>query len=194
MAAGVYCIYCKPTKRFYVGQSSCIPKRWGWHRHQLRHNRHSVPALQLDWNTHGEDKFQFRVLETEGDKNARLAAEAEWIARLQAVVTGYNIAESGSAKRQHTPETKALMSVAAKLRNADPSYNKMISDRCKKQHAEGTLNITAASQKKAADARRGIPMSEANKQKLRDSALARREQMREAARKSVLARGFTLKR
>lgn len=194
MTAGVYVIWCRPRKRGYVGQSANVSKRFGVHRFQLRHGHHSIRELQQDWDYYGEESFQFRLIEAESNKAVRLQLESEWIDRLQAVTLGYNTAHySTNGGTLHTGRTKQLMSEAARQRNANPAYNKMLSDRCKKQHKDGTLNITPESRKKTADANRGRSMSEEQKEKLRASALSRREQMQEAARKSVIARGLTLK-
>jgi inactivated superfamily I helicase len=103
---------------------------------------------------------------------------------------GYNILpKAGShlgAKR--SLETKKSMSLIAKERNARPEYNKMISDRCKRQHESGALNITPESQAKAGRTNKGRKMSEEQKQKLRETALANREKRVAAAKASVEAR------
>lgn len=196
MPAGVYVIFCRVNRKFYVGQSSNIHKRWGFHRFQLRQGSHDTKSLQFDWDSYGEHKFQFKVLEVEPDKSQRLRLESEWIHRLEAHVPekGYNKATFGNlGGLTHAQATRLRMSEAAKVRNADPGYKQILSERCKKQHQDGTLNITPESRRKAGAANRGKAMSEEHKEKLRQSALQRRDQMQAAARKSVIARGFTPK-
>lgn len=189
MVTGVYVIWCKPEKKAYVGESGHVSNRFAHHRFKLRQGTHDIVSLQKDWDKYGEHAFQFRILEEAPSRPEREQLEAEWIVRLDAVSQGYNTAlfsTGGGCKRSQA--TKQKQSEAAKIRNADPEYNKMISDRCKRQHAEGNLVLSPASRQKIANANRGKPMSEEQKQKLRNSALARRDQMIAAAHKSVAVR------
>lgn len=193
MASGIYVIICTPLRKVYVGQSSHVSGRISHHRYSLRNGVHSIKALQEDWDTYGESAFQFRLLEQEADKHRRLKLEAEWIHKLDACTAGYNTAESGNAKKRHSLATRLKQSKAAKERNAEPAYNKMISDRCRRQWQDPEFRELVEKGRPKVNPNKGKPMSEAQKQLLRESALARRSQMVEAAKKSVLTRGFKLK-
>jgi group I intron endonuclease len=61
--SGIYAIVNKVTGEQYIGQSIDIYSRWGTHKSTLRKNRHIINQLQQDWNTLGEDSFEFVILE-----------------------------------------------------------------------------------------------------------------------------------
>jgi group I intron endonuclease len=60
--SGVYAIRLIDSDECYVGSSIDVYKRWYSHKYKLRYNcSHFV--LQTVWNLHGEDKFEFVLLE-----------------------------------------------------------------------------------------------------------------------------------
>ena len=63
MKAGVYKITCLVNNMVYVGGSTHVKQRWYGHKSMLRHNKHTNPILQDDWNEFGEDSFVFEVIE-----------------------------------------------------------------------------------------------------------------------------------
>ena len=63
MSQGIYQIVHTESKRFYLGSSQNIEKRWGQHKSDLRANRHHCVYLQRAWNKYGEEAFQFSILE-----------------------------------------------------------------------------------------------------------------------------------
>lgn len=70
----------------YVGSTSSKTDRWGAHRRDLRKGKHHAPHLQNTWTKHGEDAFEFVVLEVcSGTDLKSLLKEREdhWIARLK---------------------------------------------------------------------------------------------------------------
>lgn len=63
MLTGVYQIICRVSGNCYVGSAQNIKTRWAAHRSTLRKNRHHSLALQQAWNKHGEDEFDFEIIE-----------------------------------------------------------------------------------------------------------------------------------
>lgn len=63
MASGVYGIFNKVSDKIYIGQALDVAKRWRQHRHRLNKGDHDNPKLQASWNKHGEDAFDFILLQ-----------------------------------------------------------------------------------------------------------------------------------
>lgn len=63
MICGVYSITCLVSGKAYVGSSRDIRSRWNTHKCELRAGTHHCRALQLSWLKHGEQQFEFRVLQ-----------------------------------------------------------------------------------------------------------------------------------
>ena len=59
---GIYAII-KDGIVVYVGHSANMQERWSYHRSALRGERHPNPHLKSSWRKHGEDAFEFVVLE-----------------------------------------------------------------------------------------------------------------------------------
>src|SRR5579884_2546151 len=60
---GIYAIVNTVTGERYIGSSSKITERFTDHRWNLRRGTHHSASLQKAWNTYGEDKFLFIILE-----------------------------------------------------------------------------------------------------------------------------------
>jgi group I intron endonuclease len=60
---GIYRIRCRVTGKRYIGSSRNIERRWTAHRTLLRGGKYGCWRLQLAWTKHGEDAFQFLILE-----------------------------------------------------------------------------------------------------------------------------------
>ena len=85
-----------------LGSSLNLEGALNGHRFTLRIGSHRNKALQEDWNTYGEDKFVFEVLETvqvKDDPNFNLSDELTllemiWLEKLQPFgEKGYNTSE-----------------------------------------------------------------------------------------------------
>lgn len=61
--SGIYCLVNTDNQKKYVGSSKNIYQRLQKHRAYLRKNIHENKKLQNSWNKHGEDKFQYFILE-----------------------------------------------------------------------------------------------------------------------------------
>lgn len=63
MTCGIYQIYNLVNNKLYIGSSKNIDKRRKLHIYQLNNNQHINICLQRSWNKHGENAFEFRILE-----------------------------------------------------------------------------------------------------------------------------------
>jgi group I intron endonuclease len=90
---GVYCITNTANGKVYVGSSIDLKRRWDGHKRDLRRQKHHNIKLQNAWNYHGEEKFEFSVLEYVTHIKFLVDAEQRWIDLFQAVdkEKGYNI-------------------------------------------------------------------------------------------------------
>lgn len=61
---GIYAIICNANGKIYIGSSNDMERRKQKHFSLLRNNRHSNPLLQNAYNKHGEQAFEFKVIET----------------------------------------------------------------------------------------------------------------------------------
>ena len=143
---GVYRIYCVKSKRSYIGSSVDIKGRFTWHKFILRHNSPEIGyglsrehPCQEDWNIFGSDSFLFEILALR-EPSERLILEQTYM-DLHEYLDRYNFDVKANGSKKLSEETKRRMSEMAKIRNMEPKYNKMISDRAKRQHAEFNLGV-----------------------------------------------------
>ena len=61
--SGIYTIRNIINGNEYVGSSVDVPKRWLQHKSGLRNQIHRNSRLQRSWNKHGEENFEFLLLE-----------------------------------------------------------------------------------------------------------------------------------
>ena len=61
--AAVYEIENKATGKTYIGQSRSWRNRWNLHKSRLSRGIHGNPSLQADYNEHGLDAFEHRVVQ-----------------------------------------------------------------------------------------------------------------------------------
>lgn len=98
-APGIYRITCNKNKRVYVGQSTNMRDRAGYHIRHLKCGSHTNKHLQNAWNKYGEGSFVIDVLER-CPKSFDVLNEREiyWINKLDALARGrgFNIATGGS--------------------------------------------------------------------------------------------------
>ena len=130
MKSVIYKILNKVTNKYYVGSAICWITRKKRHKYLLRHSKHVNTHLQNSWNKHGEDNFEFLIVEDVQDPKNLLIREQYY---LDLNVDGFNICRTagnclgricsevtrdkiaaGQIGRTHSVETKKLMR-AAKL-------------------------------------------------------------------------------
>lgn len=61
---GIYALRCRITGRSWVDSSPNLDAAQNGQFFQLRQRLHRNKELQAEWNTHGEESFDFAVLET----------------------------------------------------------------------------------------------------------------------------------
>ena len=93
LQTGVYCIRHKRSGKRYVGSAarSTLLERWADHLKRLRGGYHYNKYLQRAWNKHGEDAFEFIILERCPSKKC-VEREQYWMDKLKAYKkrVGYN--------------------------------------------------------------------------------------------------------
>ena len=89
MESGIYRILCIKNNKPYIGKSEDVQKRKEEHFNKLRNGNHPCKELQDDFNTYGEDAFDFSVLE-ECDQEKLNHLEDYYILSCNAISHGYN--------------------------------------------------------------------------------------------------------
>ena len=72
---GIYRIYCKSTKCYYIGQTYSFLYRANQHLEKLRNQTHECKQLQNDFDLYPEKDFIFEILYYENDETKRLHLE-----------------------------------------------------------------------------------------------------------------------
>lgn len=73
--------------KLYIGSAKSFRTRWGIHLNDLRKGKHSNPILQRSYLKHGEDAFNFEIIE-ECSIDKLIEREQYWIDKLN---PDYNI-------------------------------------------------------------------------------------------------------
>lgn len=139
--SGVYQILNTVNNKCYVGSASNLRKRKNDHLCALRRGLHYNKRLQRSWNKHGENSFDFVVIEFVDDKNELLKREQFWIDTLDAtnMAHGYNNSPTAGSNlgwkateemrarnsaahigKKPTPQAREKMSIAQRKRISRP--------------------------------------------------------------------------
>lgn len=102
----VYRITCLVDGRSYIGGTLDLTRRWKEHRSGLRGGKHSNHRLQAAWNEHGENAFEFVVLQACSAADLR-ATEDRMLTEYDAHENGFNLSHLGAGL---TTEGRALLS------------------------------------------------------------------------------------
>ena len=180
---GAYKIVCRVDQLIYVGGAyKDFMKRKKKHWGDLRKGCHDNEHLQAAWNKHGEENFEFKVIErSPPDKESVMACEQKWLDLLRPYdrKIGYNkcmVAQSTLGAR-HSDETRAKISEIVKEKMQDPDLRKKISEKAKgRKHTDEAKAKMSASRTgskrspeavaKTAAANRGRIMPDDVKQKM----------------------------
>jgi group I intron endonuclease len=100
MNTGIYIIQNKKNKKLYVGSAVDVKKRWHNHKSDLRNNKHHSPRLQHSWNKHGEENFEFLLIEPVKDLFHLVAIEQTFIDYYKCYESdkGYNICSAAGSQ------------------------------------------------------------------------------------------------
>lgn len=114
----IYVIENSATGKFYIGRTNNPASRKRAHFSELRRNAHGNPRLQSSFNKHGEDKFEFRVVDSAESKDI-CDKEAEWFAAFDCnkdylYNCHFQTYGGPSNSKPHTPESAAKISEAIK--------------------------------------------------------------------------------
>jgi len=95
---GIYKIINKTTNKIYIGESLDILRRWEEHRNNLNNNKHHSYKLQQDWNTYGQDNFDFKIVSVLDEsitnyigKYICVIFEYVYINKYNTIENGYNV-------------------------------------------------------------------------------------------------------
>ena len=115
--SGIYCIQHRASGKIYVGSAGCFSHRWNRHRTELRLGTHKNPYLQAAWTKHGEDAFDFSILDFTKDLTIQ---EQFWMDHFKSANRrfGYNLCAvaRSSRGRKWTKEERAKRLVNKKPR------------------------------------------------------------------------------
>lgn len=112
---GLYMIRCTVNDKRYYGESKNVSGRLASHKSQLNRKIHPNSRLQHDWNTFGEDCFEFNVLfmgSNWENREERIAKETLLIVQDRHLCYNYLEGQSRPTmqnpfyQKKHTDETK----------------------------------------------------------------------------------------
>jgi len=113
--SGIYKITNTINNKVYYGSAKCFRDRWWVHRNDLRSNNHDNKHLQAAWNKYGESVFLFEIV-IYVPISCLLGIEQVYLDKYwDDCINCYNITKNAVAPmlgRNHTEETKKLMSIA----------------------------------------------------------------------------------
>lgn len=159
MKSGIYKILNKITEKYYIGSAVNLKARWTQHKGKLRSNIHPNKFLQSSWNLHGEEAFEFVILEY-CDKEKLPVIEQKWLDDTNCYdrnigynlykIAGSPLGSKWSEERKiearermtgfkHTEEAKAKMKEAQKTRG-DAWNNKISASKIGHSVSEETKN------------------------------------------------------
>lgn len=87
----IYRIYCLETDLCYIGKTNDTSRRWSAHRRTLRNGNHHSYKLQAAFVAHGEEAFEYEVVEPFVSEKNVYNREAYWIKKYDSYRNGYNV-------------------------------------------------------------------------------------------------------
>ncbi len=105
----IYSIVNKVNGKKYIGSAFVFNRRKNKHLSELRRGVHHSSILQNAWNKHGEDNFEFQILEEIDEKKILIDREQWWLDNSE---REYNICPiAGNCEgRNHSDEAKRKIS------------------------------------------------------------------------------------
>lgn len=175
---GIYQITNLKSGKLYIGQSLNVEKRIKDHQYELSRGIHINRYLQAAWNKYGEANFVFSVLEEVLCSDDLTRREKYWVDFYGGYESDvlYNLREPGPSGKMSSDSLKRL-SESQKVLRKDSEYNQRLSRALKN-------SWTPERRKQWSDFKKGKPLSEKHKEKLREV----------AAKKSGVSRPTEVKR
>ena len=129
---GIYKILNKNNGKFYIGSSNNLNKRKREHFTALKRGTHINTYLQRSFNKHGEESFEFIILECVLDTDSLLSIEQKYIDTLNACnrSIGYNINElagGGGLYGKNNPNFGKIMTDEQKQKISDTLKGHIVS-------------------------------------------------------------------
>lgn len=187
--SGVYGIVHRASGKIYVGSSCSLKSRTSYHRSKLRNNKHDNCYLQNAWTSHGEEAFDFVILER-CERDQLVTKEAAWMKFTGCCNRdkGFNL-DLQCIRKQHSEETKRKIGDAHKgMRHTDEARAKMSAANTGRKfpprtaeqranHARASTGriVSAETRAKMSAIHKGKIMTERHKQQIRDYWKRRRE-------------------
>ena len=172
--SGIYVIKNTANGKVYVGSAVNVRRRWTEHRRTLRLGSHHSPTMQRAWIKHGEQCFDFSIIETVEDRGLLIEREQAWMDRENPSdpTIGYNINPKADSRMgtKWTAERKAEFSASRKGfqlgKKLSPAHlEALVAGR----KAAGVSNETKKKMSEAARARVRRPTSVETKKKIGDA-------------------------
>lgn len=119
--SGIYCIRNIINGKIYIGQSKSCVYRWREHKSELRGGYHGNSYLQASFDKYGEEAFEYSILE-ECEESRRDEREMFWIDQYNSTNRdfGFNRLFGGCLNKNHSQETKDVISKALKEKGIKP--------------------------------------------------------------------------
>ena len=164
MASGVYVIENKLNGKRYVGSAVDLKVRRQGHKRALLRGTHINIHLQNSWNKHGDDTFEFDVIEY-WEPEFLVGMEQWWMNMLK---PEYNICKVAGSNLgvKHTAESKANMSKAMTGNTNCLGYKQTDEHKANMSAAMKGHIVTAETRAKIGKAHKGRKFSAESKAKM----------------------------
>jgi len=165
--SGIYQWKNLTTEELYVGSSVDLGSRKRQHLHALRKNKHHSQYFQRSYNIHGEDNFQFSILEIVEDITLLPEREQHYIDKLKPKYNSALFAEKPPMLgRKHTQETKDKILKTKEERGGFKHTQQTIERMLKTKEENGTFKRSEETKQKISKGNKGKKRTEEQKQAL----------------------------
>lgn len=118
---GVYAIVHPESGRLYIGSSVNIYSRWRSHKSDLKNRRHYCVYLQRAWDKHGEEAFEWRVLEScLKEKLILIAREQHWLDRYKGQL--FNSINTANPAESRCPTAEERQAMSERMKGNKNGY------------------------------------------------------------------------
>ena len=145
--AAVYEIRNKLNGKVYIGQSTTYPTRKAQHRGQLKKGTHGNKLLQLDYNKHGEDAFEYSMV-----REFQCDTPQEFLIEQESIEMAIRVQRGETLYNSQLPSTELLKCDLELLESAITEFEhpidhlQMIIETCNSQNVPLQLGLLALKQ------------------------------------------------